>query len=96
MKFLFSYAQFFNDEELEVVNKFLADESHNLEHYKERIEYYHNLEGQISMEIEHTRFMEFFEIGYNSFIETIVNNVKSFKSAFVNRLVTQYQSEMMR
>lgn len=88
----FRYAHFFNDEELEKVNEFLSNNSNSLNDFKEKIEYYHNLSKNISIEIEKTSFTEFFEINYNSFIETVTNNVKSFKIAIVNQLVTQYQT----
>lgn len=92
----FRYAHFFNDEELGKVNEFLSNNANNLNDFKQKIEYYHNLSRDISLEIERTSFTEFFEINYNSFIETVTNNVKSFKNAIVDRLVSQYHSVAKR
>ena len=88
----FRYAQYFNDEELQKVNDFLSDASHNFEDYKKLIEYYHNLAGQIPIKIQKTAFTEYFEISYANLINTVADSLKSFKDALIDHLVTYYQN----
>ncbi|KAK2587842.1 hypothetical protein KPH14_003939 [Odynerus spinipes] len=85
------YEHLYNDQEQNVVNSFLSDQTKPLENYEEWIKFYHELAVNLPLEIERTVFEAFFEISLKTFIEFLVGVVIGFKDALINRLVTKYQ-----
>ncbi|XP_067216276.1 dynein axonemal heavy chain 7 [Linepithema humile] len=86
------YAYLYDDEELGRAEAFLRGESRKLEEYEGKIKRYHELVGQIPIEVERTVFAGFFEVSHAPFVNAVVENVEHIKGLLIHRLVDKYQT----
>lgn len=94
--FSYRYAYLFNNEEFNRVEAFLQDETKKLKEYEIKIKNYHDLAGEIPIEIEKTVFAGFFEVSRAPFIKTIVENIEHLKGLLIRHLVDKYQDTTKR
>ncbi|XP_044001131.1 dynein axonemal heavy chain 7-like isoform X2 [Aphidius gifuensis] len=91
MNLLNEYSNFWNGEELDKVNEFIADDSKSLNDYQAIISYYDELSCSISIKINKTTFVGMFELTYDDFIDSLVNAIDNLKKLLIDSVINRYQ-----
>ncbi|XP_014203995.1 dynein heavy chain 7, axonemal [Copidosoma floridanum] len=89
------YKDYFNDNELGVVEAFIKDENSPFEEYQGKIHDYHERGGRVIIENESVIYTPFFEINQKDFLLTITDSIGFLKNSLLNKLVSDYQEKVL-
>ncbi|KAJ8670547.1 hypothetical protein QAD02_001806, partial [Eretmocerus hayati] len=85
------YKEFYDDQELTKVKKFVADETKTIEEYQDMIDHYISIKNKIIVDNDTIIPTTFFEIHQKDFLELIAASAESLKNVLLDALVSQYQ-----